>query len=233
MVSYSKIGDSDNCIGIVDSRYPRRILDAFGDVQKVILDSVYKSSEFTITATGTSPVTAGVVSGSFALITTAATEYAGDNMQVVGSQFKLDPGKPCYFGAKITASDATQSDLLVGLCGVDTALTAASTAHAIDVGAGGVFFSKLDGVTAVNFKTYTTATEKNTASASTLDTLAHVYEFYFDGSAVHGYVDGVLIGTFTTNITTEVLTPSICFRAGEAGAKTCRIHWMRAIQVNG
>jgi len=216
---------------IVDPRTPSRWLDAFGDVGKFLMDTKYVASDFTVTATGTSPITASVLPGAVALMTTGGSDFNGNNVQALGSQFKLQTGKPMYFGAKLTVSDATQSDLVVGLFGVDTTLTAASSTHALDVSAGGVGFTKLDGVTAVNFKTFTTATEKNTASASTLDTAAHVYEFYWDGSVLIGYVDGAFVASFSSNITTEVLTPSINFRTGEGAAKTLTIHWMRAIQV--
>jgi len=229
MIQTNKITEGVNVI--VDPRYPFRWLDGHGDVQKVLVDTTYRAADFTVTATGTSPITASVLPGAVALVTTPATDFAGDNIQVLGSQFKLQAGKPAYFGAKLTISDATQSDLVVGLFGVDTTLTAASVAHALDVSAGGVGFTKLDAVTQVNFKTFTTATEKNTASANTLDTDPHVYEFYWDGYAVNGYVDGILVACFTTNVTTEVLTPSIAFRAGEAAAKTLTIHWLRAIAV--
>ncbi len=228
-IQTNKITDGVNVI--VDPRYQFRWLDAHGDVNKTLIDTVWRAADFTVTATGTSPITASVLPGAVALITTAATDFAGDNVQAIGSQFKIQSGKPLYFGAKVTVSDATQSDLVVGLFGVDTTLTAASATHALDVGAGGIGFTKLDAVTQVNFKTFTTATEKNTASANTLDTDAHVYEFYWDGSVMHGYVDGALVANFTSNVTTEVLTPSVAFRAGEAGVKTCTIHWVRAIQV--
>lgn len=211
--------------------YPYRLYDAWGDVQKAIIDGTFRVADFTVTATGTSPVTPSILSGESFLITTEDVEYAGDNIQLLGSQFKFAASKPCYFGVKLTISDATQSDLLVGLCGVDTTLTAASTAHAIAVSAGGAFFSKLDGSTAINFKTYTTGTEANTAAVHTATTDAVILEFYHDGSKLYAYVNGTLKATFSTSITTEVLTPSICFRAGEAGAKTCTVHWMRAIQI--
>jgi len=230
-INFSKIGDSENAVAIVDSRVANRWLDAFGDVDKAIVDSVWKADEFAVTATGTSPITASVLPGAVALVTTGANEYDGDNVQLVGSRFKVESGKPFYFGAKVTLGEAAQSDFLVGLCGVDTTLTNASGSHAIALGAGGIFFSKLDGVTAGYFKTITTATEKNSAAAFTADTSAHVFEIYCDGSKVSGYVDGVLVGTFGSDITTEVLTPSFNFRAGSAGAKTMTLHWMRAIQV--
>jgi hypothetical protein len=228
-IQTNKITEGVNAI--VDPRYPFRWLDAYGDVGKFLMDTSYRAADFTVTATGTSPITASVLPGAVALITTAATDFTGDNIQALGSQFKIQTDKPMYFGAKITVSDATQSDLVVGLFGVDTTLTAASSAHALDIGAGGIGFTKLDAVTTVNFKTFTATAEKNTASAITLDDTAHVYEFYWNGAALHGYVDGVLVACFTSNVTTEVLTPSIAFRAGEGAAKTCTIHWMRAIQV--
>lgn len=223
---------TDNCYGFKDDTQETRWLDAFGSVQKALIDNTWRAGDWTVTATGTSPITASVVADAVALITTGATEYDGDNIQFAGSQFKLEDGKPAYFGAKLTVSDATQSDLLVGLCGVDTTLTAASSSHAIAVGAGGVFFSKLDGVTSGYFKTYETATEVNSASAFTLDTDPHIYEFYFDGTDLSAYVDGVQVAGFT-DYPTEVLTPSLAFRAGAAAAKTCTVHWIRAIQARG
>jgi len=221
---------TDKAYGYKDDAYPARWIDAFGSVQKALIDSVWRAGDWTVTATGTSPITASVLPDAVALITTAATDFAGDNIQFIGTQFKLEAGKPCYFGAKLTISDATQSDLLVGLCGSDTSLTAVDTTHAIGVSASGIFFSKLDGVTAGYFKTYATGTETNSAAAFTADTSAHVYEMYYDGSTLIGYVDGVNVGCFTS-LPTAVLTPSLSFRAGEGVAKTCTIHWMRAIQA--
>jgi len=221
---------TDNAYGYKDDKYSDRWLDAFGSVNKNIIDTEWRAADFTVTATGTAPVTASVLPGAVALITTQNVEYTGDNIQALGTQFKLESGKPCYFGAKLTISDATQTDLVVGLCGTDTTLTNASSSHALALGAGGVIFSKIDGVTAGYFKTIETATEVNSLAAFTLDTGAHTYEFFFDGVSLVAYVDGVKIGG-VTDYPTEVLTPSICFRAGEAAIKTCTLHWMRTIQA--
>lgn len=231
----SLIGDSQNCWALVDSRYPRRWYDAWGLVDKDIVNT-YRAADWTVTATGTAPVAASLLPDAKILISTqASTDFSGDNMQILGSRFKLESGKPLYFGAKLTISEATQTTLLVGLCGIDTTLTAASSAHAINVGAGGAFFSKLDGTTAGLFKTVTTATEANSASAFTADTSAHWYEMYWDGSKLFGYYDGALIATFGSGVTTEVLTPSICFRKGDTAATvyTCTIHEFITIAVRG
>jgi hypothetical protein len=234
-INLSKLGSSENAFGVVDSRYPVRWLDAWGDVDKAIVET-YRAEDWTVTATGTAPVAASLVPDAKILISTqASTDFTGDNMQLLGSRFKLETNKPVYFGAKITCSEATQCDLLVGLCGVDTTLTAASSAHALAVSAGGAFFSKLDGVTAGYFKTYSTGTEANSAAAFTLDTSAHWYEMYWDGVSLTGYVDSVKVGCFTTTLTSEVLTPSICFRKGNTGATvyTCTVHDFITIAVRG
>lgn len=230
-VNPSKIGGSENAYALIDSRYPWRWLDAWGDIEKAIVDSTWRAAEFTVTATGTSPVTASVVPGAVALITSGGNDFDGDNVQLVGSRFKLDAGKPCYFGAELTLNEATQSDLIVGLFGVDTALCAASSAHALDVTAGGVGFTKLDNVTALLAKTYTATAEKNSASIATFTTAKHTFEVYFDGATVSMYYDAVKVACFSVDITTEVLTPSLAFRTGSAAAKTCTLHWMRAFQV--
>ncbi len=231
MISFSKIGASNNVSGYVDSTYPWRIYDAWGDVDKAKVDDVWKADEWTVTATGTSPITASVLPGAVALITSGTSDFNGDEIQLVGTRFKLEANKPVYFGAKLTINEATQSDLVVGLFGIDTTLTAASGTHAIAVGASGVGFTKLDAVTAGYFKTITTATEKNSASALTMDTDAHIYEIVWDGESLKGYVDGELIACFTEDIPTAVLTPSIAFRTGSDAAKTCTIHWVRAFGV--
>ena len=234
-INPSAIGESSNAWALVDSRYPRRWYDAWGMVDKEIVNT-YRAADWTVTATGTAPVAASLLPDAKILISTqASTDFSGDNMQVLGSRFKLEAGKPVYFGAKLTMSEATQSTLLFGLCGVDTTLTAASSAHAIAVSAGGAFFSKLDGVTAGLFKTYTTGTEVNSAAAFTADTSAHWYEMYWDGYKLYGYYDGTIVATFGSGITTEVLTPSICFRKGDtaAGVYTLTVHEFITIAVRG
>jgi hypothetical protein len=224
-----KFGNSDNVVGLIDSRYPTRWLDAHGDVHKFIFDQTYLAAEWTVTATGTSPIAPSLVADAVALITTGGSDFDGDNMQHVGTRFKLESGKPLYFGAKLTINEATQSDLLVGLAGIDTTLTAATSTHALAVSAGFVGFTKIDNVTAGYFKNFNTATESSSIAAFTCDVSAHIYEIIWDGTLAYGYYDGVLIGSLTP--TTEVVTPSINFRTGSAAAKTCTIHWLRCIQA--
>jgi hypothetical protein len=235
-----KFPNSENALVLQDDRYTYRYLDAWGDVQKFIVngpmgkdDTTAIPSQWTVTQTGTSPMTVAVVPGTAFLLTTGGTEYNGINAQVAGTQFELASGKPCYFGVKCTLSNATETDFLVGLCGIDTTLTAASSAHAIAVSASGVFFSKLDAVTQTTFQTYVTATGGNTANVATMDTSSHVYEIFWDGTTLFGYIDNALVATFTSTLPTAALTPSLVVRAGDGNARTLTVDWVRAIQVRG
>jgi len=241
MIKMEKFPNSENAYGIRDDRFQHRWLDMWGDVQKYMAigpipkdDTTGVPTEWTTTQTGTSPVIVSAVPGEVMLFTTAATEYAGANVQLAGTQFELATAKPAYFGIKCTLSDATQSDFLVGLCGIDTTLTNASASHAVAVGAGGVFFSKLDAATAINFQSWATTSISATAAVSTaMDNTAHTYEIYWDGYSLMSYFDGALVATMTSGLPSVALTPSICFRAGEAVAKTLKINWIRSFQVRG
>lgn len=232
-INLSKL--SENALAVVDSRYPDRWLDAWGNVDKAIVDT-YRAADWTVTATGTAPVAASLLPDAKILISSqASTDYSGDNMQILGSKFKLEAGKPVYFRADLTLSEATQTDLLVGLCGVDTHLMAASTGHALAVEAGGAFFSKLDGATSVFFKTYGTSAETNSAAATTMTTTRRVFEIYWNGASLIGKVDGVEVASFGATIPSVVLTPSICFRKGDTAATvyTCTVHEFITIAVRG
>lgn len=237
-ISLINVPNSQNAQGLFDGRAAYRPLDMWGDVQKFIIDGVKAKDDTTaipqdwvVTQTGTSPLTWSVLQGSALLFTTGGTEYNGINAQVNGSIFQLNSGKPVYFGIKCTLSEATQTDFLVGLCGVDTTLTAASSAHALAVSAGGVFFSKLDGVTQTTMQSWATSTVTNTANVATMDTAAHIYELYWDGTSLFGYLDGTLVATYTSGLPTVVLTPSVAVRAGDGNARTLTVNWLRAFQV--
>lgn len=221
-----------------------RWVDAFGpDVVKFLLDGILPVDDttgdptqfsMTVTEAGAGDTTCvnAATAGDCLLVTTAANEYDGINLQAKGEKFKLETGKPLYFGCKLKVSDATQSDLFLGIAETDTTLMATSSAHAIALGGDGVFFSKLDASTTIAFKNYLDGAQTNTADYGTaLDTDYHVYEFYWNGESVKGYIDNVLVGTFTASLGDGDMTPSINFRAGEAVAKTCTIAWMRIIQL--
>ena len=221
----------------------KRWLDAVGEtVVKFKLEpgqaggvdnATFIPNALTSTVTGTSPVTVSELVGESLLLTTGGTEYNGINLQSKNVAFKCESTKPMYFGIKCIADNATLSDILVGMCIKKTDLLKTSAAHGIlDTNVEGIFFFKATAATVLTFKTYLDGTEKNTATYATAHgIIAAVYEFYWDGSKLYGYIDNNLVGTFSANLPDTELTPSINIRAGSGAARTLIVHWMRAFEI--
>jgi hypothetical protein len=177
-----------------------------------------------------SPIAVGVPTR----MTTDVKEYDGGNLQASGATFAFAANKPLYAGAKIAINHATSTDLFWGLCTTRTEILKASGSHIIHASTQShAGFYKLDGGTATLY-----AAEKSgsisSSSAATMDTSAHIYEIYWDGSTtLTYYVDGSAVSTITTtaNIPTTALRPSLCFRAGNSAARVCDVYWWRTIQV--
>lgn len=190
------------------------------------------AKEFTVTyvdvGAGTTSIAQAVTAGDRALLTNAGNENDGTNLQVIGTPFALAAGHPLYFGAKLSISDATQSDLLVGLANTDTTLMAA---HALNVSSDGVYFYKVDGGTVAVAGALKAAAASSVNSATAVTTSKMLYEIYWDGSTLYFYHDGSLVTSMANGYPTAVLCPSLYFANGEAVAKTAKVEWMRCIQL--
>lgn len=189
--------------------------------------------EFTATAVsvgaGTSTPSQAITAGDRLLLTNAAAENDGLNIQVVGTPFQLTSGKPLYFGAKVSISDATQSDFLVGLCSLDTTIIAA---HAVALADDGVYFYKLDGGTAIVAAAEKAGTVSSVTAAAIATTAKRIYEIFWDGNGtITYYLDGVEVTSMAAGYPTVVLSPSIVLQNGEAVVKTGLVEWMRCIQL--
>jgi hypothetical protein len=175
---------------------------------------------------GESTITKVDAAGGALLITTDAADNDGINLQLAGESFELSSDqRATYFGIRLRASEATQSDFLVGLCITDTTLLGGLS--------DGVYFRKVDASTSVAFVTEKDSTETETTGVLTFaaDT-DYLLEFYFDGTSGEAFVDGVSVATHTADIPdNELLTPSIHFLTGDAAAETMQIDWVRAIQI--
>lgn len=195
-------------------------------------DTTADPTMFTVTTVDGGADAAGFVSsidGALKIATDDA-ENDGANVQLKGEAFKMDATTTnTYFGINLQINDATQSDLLVGLCITDTGLLGGMT--------DGVYFECLDGSTDINFVLEKDSTE--TTSATAVGTLADAtnitLEFFFDGTYVDAWVDGVLQTRLaTTNLpNNEYLTPSIHLLTGEAAVQTLTVNWWRVVQVDG
>lgn len=165
------------------------------------------------------------VSGGALLITTDANEDDGVTLQRTGEAFGFAATqRMTYFGCRLKASEATQSDFLVGLCITDTTPLGGMT--------DGVYFEKLDGGTGISFTAEKDSTETQADSLATFAAAFVILEFYWDGTGIEAFIDGVSVQRHTTNIPDdELLTPTIQFLAGAATAKTMTVDWVRAWSI--
>jgi hypothetical protein len=221
----------------------KRILDAIGpDVIKYLEDFVggpgadaVFDNFWTVTRVeaggGESTIAKSDGAGGVAQISTDLNENDGINMQLLGESFKLittaGSQSIVYFGIRLKLGEATQSDLFAGLAITDTDILGGVT--------DAIGFTKVDGSTSVKTTLQKDSTETLSASVLTADTSYHILEFYFDGSKVEFFVDGVSVGVpAVTNLPNdEELRPSVHFLSGSAGAKTLDIDWIRVVQVGG
>jgi hypothetical protein len=187
---------------------------------------------------GSVAVTGGDARGKSLKIVLSAGEYDGCNLQAHGTTFALAAQKPMYFGAKVEINHATSTDLFVGMHKTLTTVLKSAAAHGLHSSAKSlVGFYKIDAGTATKYISKKTSTASS-SSAATMDTSAHIYEWYYDAKSssanIMFYVDGTNVGTVTTAgaIPTAVMRPTIAFRNGNAAARTCYVHWMRAIQLD-
>lgn len=220
---------SGNRLRIVDAIGPD-VIHYFEDFTHIAVASDALTN-WTVTlveaGAGETTITRPDASGGALLITTDANEDDGANLQLTtGESFGFASGQLLtYFGIRLKSGEATQNDILVGLCITDTTLLGGMT--------DGVYFEKLDGGTSWSFVTEKDSTE---TQADTLGTLvADTYvtlEFCFDGTSIYAFIDGTLVATSTTNIPNdELLTPSIHFLTGNAAIETLTIDWIRVVQV--
>lgn len=215
----------------------KRIVDAIGgDVVKYVDDFVVGGGgdaawdAWTVTrvegGAGESTITSGDTGNGTMLLTADAADNDGLNCQLNGESFNLEAGKPLYFGARIQSlSEATQSDLFIGLAITDTDILGGVTDS--------IGFQKVDGSTDLTFvvnknSTATTVSGLKTLAAST----AYFLEFYWDGSGLEVFVDGVSVATpAVTNLPDdEEMRVSVHFLAGTTGGMTCAIDKLACIK---
>lgn len=194
--------------------------------------STYTAGDWTVTTIGTG-TTATVASDPFGSI--ASTQSAADNdgqqHQLVRANFTPTAGKKLWFKTRIKVSDATQSDVMVGLGILDTTILGA-----VD-GAGltdGIFFSKDDDDTQwdIQVQKNTTTGQTRKANVGTATTNYVTLAFDYDGaSATRFYIDDVQVWTLDSSssyLPDTILTPSFAILNGEAVAKVLTVDYLFA-----
>lgn len=181
----------------------------------------YTAGDWTVTETdaaATQALTDG--DGGLLLVTNTAADNDLVALQKKGESFRFATGKPLFFEARFKVSDATESDVVIGLQITD--------ATPLDV-SDGVFFLKSDGSTTINL-----LVEKNNTSTTTqVGTLANDtfirLGFYYDGvSAIEAFVNGTYVATsVTTNLVDdEDLTISFALQNGNAVARNMTVDYI-------
>lgn len=165
--------------------------------------------------------------GGIVRITTDAAENDGINAQAIGEAWELTADQDLYFGAfGVQMSNATQSDLFLGLAITDTDILGGVTDR--------IGFEKLDGSTDLKFMLEKDSTETLSAALATIVAATPIdLEFYWNGSTIEVFINGVLVATpVVTNLPNdEALRISWQFLAGDANARTCDIDLIRCIMI--
>jgi hypothetical protein len=232
----------NNALVYYDDLYTNRWVDAIGtNVVKWELpvalpkdDTTNDPSAMVNTETGTNTILSSTTSGDRLLVTTGGTEYNGVNLQAHGSAFKIQAGKPCYYGCRIAMQNGAKGDYLFGLCEIDTTLLATATAHAVSVTDDGLYFYQLNDETVIKFNNELGGTITSTSTGVTTgDATYHTYEFYYDGfGTLTAYADGTEVVSISSGLADQALTGSFNVRAGDDGAEIASIQWAKAIQIN-
>ena len=177
----------------------------------------YTATDWTITSTDGGSDSGEVIqatssAGGALIITTNDADNDSEELQLKGEAFKL--------------SDATQSDMLIGLTITDTT--------AIDAVSDGIFFSKDDGDTNLDFRVEKDGTETATAAVATVADDTFITATFFidpDRDAVYYSINNAEpVKVVNTNLPDdEELTITIAIQAGAAAAKSLVVDYITAI----
>lgn len=188
----------------------------------------YVAADWTVTETqagATQALTAG--DGGLMLLTNSAADNDVNQIQKAPSSFLLSSTKKAFFACRFKVSDATQSDLIVGL-------VVANTDPINTPPTDGIYFLKSDGaatVDAICRKNTTTGSVSQASAATMVTDTFIILSWYYDGAGtLYVGVDGtqkyaISVASYFPDTT---LAPMLCLQNGEAVAKTMTIDYVFA-----
>lgn len=189
----------------------------------------YDANQWVITEVGSGTRAVGNADGGVLVITNAASDddhnylqWSGVTGSTTAETFLWEAAKSMWFKTRLKVSDATQSDLVIGLQITDTS--------PLDV-TDGLFFIKADGSTSLTFRA-----EKND-TASTVTTGTVVSDTYFtcgfwwnaEDGTLRVYFNGNRVGNLTTTSNfpdDEELTLSIAIQNGDGNARSMSLDYL-------
>ncbi len=216
----------DHDLGMLGMPDPTKYITDFVDF------NTYAAGDWTVTETqagATQALSSANGPGGVLLLTNSAADNDVNQLQRAVEAFKFTSGKQTWFRARLKVSDATQSDVYVGLIITDTDLVGGIT--------DGVYFRKDDGdaqwdIVSLMNSSGTSSTNIGTLVADTYVVLG----FYYDGgTTVEAWIDGTKVATLTVALGTslvndEELAVTVSLTNGEAVAKTMAIDYLFACQ---
>jgi hypothetical protein len=188
----------------------------------------YVAGDWTVTETdsgATEALTAG--DGGLILLTNTAADNDIVQLQKLPASFLFEAGKKTFFRCRFKVSDATQSDVVVGLANANASglLTNAWT--------DGIYFYKADGAATADIfvRKNTTTGSTTVASVATLaDNTFIELGWYYDGISTVAYeVNGSVIGSLSGSssyLPDANVTVTLALGNGEAAAKTMTIDYV-------
>ena len=187
----------------------------------------YTAGDWVVTETdagATQALTAG--DGGLLLITNTAADNDLVVLQKTPAAFTFETGKKAFFRCRFKVSDATQSDVVIGLQVVDTT--------PLDV-TDGIYFLKADDAATVDIicrKNASTGSTTATSIATLTDDTFVTLGWYWDGvDTVQYEVNGVVVGSLTsaaTYLPDTTCTVSFAIQNGAAAAKTMTVDYIYA-----
>ncbi|MDX2059926.1 MAG: hypothetical protein SFV24_19105 [Gemmatimonadales bacterium] len=181
----------------------------------------FVAASWTVTETQAG-ATQALVDGDGGLLALVNTAVDNDlnSIQKVGESFRFTAGKKLIFACRFKVSDATQSDVVVGLQITDTT--------PLDV-TDGVFFIKADDAATVALLVEKNNVNTSTAAGSLANDTFTELAFYYNGvDAVEVFKDSVLVGrSVVTNLPDdEDLTITLAVQNGDANARTLTVDYV-------
>lgn len=190
----------------------------------------YNAADWIITTTeaGAGSATEALTDGDggLLLVTNDAADNDCDFFQCNAESFLMAAGKKAFFKCRFKVSDATQSDVVIGLQITDTTPLGVTD---------GIYFQKDDGDTHIDFycqKDATTGQNSIADIAELADDTFVELAWYYDGAAsVSYFVNGVQKGTLSATsayLPDAALNVSFGIQNGEAVAKTMTLDYIFA-----
>lgn len=190
----------------------------------------YNASDWIITTTeagaGSASEALTAIDGGALLITNDAADNDCDFFQGNAASFLMAAGKRAFFKCRFKVSDATQSDVVIGLQVTDTTPLAVTD---------GIFFQKDDGDTHIDFycqKDASTGLNSVADIAELADDTFVELAWAYDGvGSVAYFVNGVQKGTLSATsafLPDATLNVSFGIQNGEAVSKTMTLDYVFA-----